>query len=33
MGHTLHHQGLSIDEELRAAREQAEAARREAGKE
>jgi 3,4-dihydroxy 2-butanone 4-phosphate synthase / GTP cyclohydrolase II len=33
MGHTLHHQGLSLDQELRAAREQAEAARREAGKE
>jgi 3,4-dihydroxy 2-butanone 4-phosphate synthase / GTP cyclohydrolase II len=31
MGHTLHHQGLSLDQELRAAREQAEAARREAG--
>jgi 3,4-dihydroxy 2-butanone 4-phosphate synthase / GTP cyclohydrolase II len=33
MGHTLHHQGLSLDQELRAAREQAEAARRQAGKE
>jgi 3,4-dihydroxy 2-butanone 4-phosphate synthase/GTP cyclohydrolase II len=33
MGHTLHHQGLSLDQELRAAREQAEAAKREAGEE
>ena len=26
MGHTLHHQGLNLDEELHAEREQAEAA-------